>query len=76
MGFSTSENAELVTYKLKEAAQAWYVQCRDIRPLRGGPVTWEMLKKTFRDRFFPREKKEDKVVDFINLRQGGMSVNE
>ncbi|TMX00265.1 hypothetical protein EJD97_001110 [Solanum chilense] len=29
-----------------------------------------MLKKTFRDRFFPREKKEDKAVEFITLRQG------
>ncbi|XP_069145578.1 uncharacterized protein [Solanum lycopersicum] len=41
---------------------------------RGGPVTWEILKKAFLERFFPREMTEDKVEEFINLRQGGMSV--
>ena len=39
MGLSTSEKVELSTYQLKEVAQAWYVQLRDNRPLRGGPVT-------------------------------------
>ena len=35
-----------------------------------------MIKKEFLDRFFPREKRETKVVEFINLRQGGMNVLE
>ena len=39
-------------------------------------MTWEVLKKAFLDLFFPREKREAKVVEFINLRQGGMSVHE
>ena len=38
MRLSTSEKAELATYQLKDVTQAWYVQCRDSRPLRGGPV--------------------------------------
>ena len=37
-------------------------------------MTWEILKKAFLDRFFPRENREAKVEEFINLRQGGMSV--
>ena len=32
--------------------------------------------KAFLDRLFPREMKEAKVVEFINLRQGDMSVHE
>ncbi len=44
--------------------------------LSGGPVTWEVFKKDFLDIFFPREKREAKVVEFINLRLGGMSVLE
>ncbi|XP_069150257.1 uncharacterized protein [Solanum lycopersicum] len=47
-----------------------------LRPLRGGPLTWEIFKKAFLDRFFPREMWEDKVLEFINLRQGVMSVHE
>ena len=76
MGLSISEMAKLDTYQLKEMAQAWLVQWRYNRPLRGGPLTWEIFKKGFLDRFFPRETKEDKVVEFINLCQGVMSVHE
>ena len=36
----------------------------------------EVVKKAFIDRFFPREKSESKVVEFINLHQGGMNVFE
>ena len=35
-----------------------------------------MLKKAFLDRLFPKEKWESKVVEFINVRQGGISVFE
>ena len=30
----------------------------------------------FIGRFFPRDEREDKVEEFIKLRQGGMSVKE
>ena len=76
MGLSTSKKAELTTYQLKDVAQAWFVQWRDNRPLRGGHLTWEIFKKTFLNQFFPREMREAKVVEFINLCQGGMSVHE
>ena len=76
MGFSTSEKVELATYQLKDVAQAWYVQWKDNRSLRGWPVTWEVFKKSYIDRYFPREKMEEKVVEFINLRQVCMSVHE
>ena len=72
MGFTTSEKAELATYKLKDVTQTWYVQWRDNSTLRGGPLTWEIFKKAFLDQFFLRDKREDKVVDLINLFQGGI----
>ena len=39
-------------------------------------MTWEIFKKDFLHRFLPREQTEAKVDEFINLRQGGMSVKE
>ena len=57
-------------------AQTWYVQWRDNRSLRGAPVTCDVFKKAFLEIFFARKKREAKVVEFINLRQGGMSVHE
>ncbi|XP_010326460.1 uncharacterized protein [Solanum lycopersicum] len=41
----------------------------------GGLVTWKILKE-FVDRFFPRDMREEKVTEFINLLQGGKSVHE
>ena len=43
-------------------------------PLRGVPVTWEVFNKAFLYRFLHRENREDKVVDLLNIIQGGMSV--
>ena len=39
-------------------------------------MTWEIFRKDFIDRFIPREQRESNIEDFINLRQGGMSVKE
>ena len=36
----------------------------------------EIFKEDFLDQFFPREMREEKVTEFINLRQGGKSVHE
>ena len=74
MGLTTSEKAELATYQLKDVAQTWYTEWRDTRSLRGGPMTWEIFKRSFIDRLIPRELKDDKVEELINVRQVGMCV--
>ncbi|XP_015068762.1 uncharacterized protein LOC107013345 [Solanum pennellii] len=74
MGVTTSEKEEFVIYELKDVAQTWYTQLRDNRVLRGCPVTWEFFKGAFLDRLFPREFRESKVEEFINLCQGCISV--
>ena len=42
----------------------------------GGPVTWSVFKAAFVDRFFRREMREEKVMEFINLCQGGRSIRQ
>ena len=37
-------------------------------------MTWEIFKRAFPERSFPRELRESKVELFINVRQGVMSV--
>ena len=61
-------------YQLKDVAQTWYIQWRDNRAPRGVCVTCEIFNRDFLDRLFPREIGDDKVEEFINLRQGGMSA--
>jgi len=41
-----------------------------------GPLDWEKFKVSFLDRLFPLEMREAKVVEFINLCQGSMSLRE
>ena len=76
MGVSINEKNQLTAYiYFKDVAQTWYNQWKDSRALGNGPLTWEIFKKAFLGRFFPREKIEAKV-EFINLLQGGMTVRE
>ena len=57
MDVTSIEKDDLEAYKLKDVAQTWYVQWRDNRALRRIPMTWDIFKKDFLDRFFLRELK-------------------
>ena len=70
------EKAELASYQLNEVAQVCFEKWRSERPLERGTVDWEEFKETFLDRFFPVELWEKKMVEFMNLRQGGMSAKQ
>ena len=76
MGVSSREKAELASYQLKEVAQIWYTQWMANRPEEAGPIEWEGFKEAFLGKYFPLEKRECKIEEFINLRQGNMSVEE
>ena len=55
-------------------AQTLYTQWMENMVIRSGLVTWEICKRAFLDRLFPTEKRDAKVEEFRNLRQGGMTV--
>ena len=75
IGVISNDKAELATYQLKDVTQTWYIQWNN-KALRVGPISWEVFRREFLDRFFLREKREAKMEEFINLLQGGMSVQE
>ena len=54
----------------------WYRMWADGRALVDVPITWDVLRIAFLKRFFLREKKESKVEDLMNLRQGIMCIKE
>ena len=76
MGVTPREKAELAAYQLKDVAQMWFEQWRVERPLERGLVDWEEFKKAFLYRFFSLEWREKNMVELMNLRRGGMSVQE
>ena len=76
MGARDTKKAELASYQLKNVSQIWCNMWQDSRTLGGVPVIWELFKTVFLERFFPREMMEAKVEEFINLKQGSMTVRE
>src|SRR5688572_5444607 len=76
MGVSPTEKAELAAYQLKGIAQIWYTQWKASRLGDDGPITWGEFKRAFLDHYFPMELREAKMREFLNLKQGGMSVRD
>jgi len=75
MGVTSIERAELAAYQLQGVAQEWYAQCLEARVV-VGPVTWDEFKVAFLDHFFPLVLREVNMREFMNLKQGNMSVRE
>ena len=76
MEATDTEKAGLASYQLKDIAQTWCKMWQDSRVLGEVPVSWELFKKHFLERLFPRETREAKVEEFINLKQGSMMIKE
>ncbi|XP_027774287.1 uncharacterized protein LOC114077987 [Solanum pennellii] len=76
MGATEIEKVELASYQLKDVTQACCKMWQDSRVLGGGLITWELFKTVFLERFFPREMREAMVDEFINFKQGSMTVRE
>ena len=58
----------MASYQLKDVVQTWCKMLQDSRALSGVLVTWELFKTAFMEIFFPREMREAKVEEFINLK--------
>ena len=76
MGVTSREKVELASYLMKDLAQVWYTQWKGNRPEKFVPNEWEEFKEHFLGKYFPSDIREFKVEDFINLKQGNMSLEE
>ena len=70
IGVTSREKAELASYQLRHVAQVWYTLWKDNRLVESDPIQWEEFNDTFLGKYFPHERSEVKVEEFINLRQG------
>ncbi|WMV25631.1 hypothetical protein MTR67_019016 [Solanum verrucosum] len=71
-----NDRVELASYQLKDVAHIWYTQWKDNMGTDAAPITWEGFSKSFLDRFFLIELREARAQEFMNLRQGNMTVQE
>ena len=73
-GVIPTEKAELASYQLRDVSQIRYTRWKNNRP--EGPIGWEEFKEAFLGNYFPQEMREVKANEFINLKQGNISVEE
>ena len=64
------------THMLAEEADDWWVSLLPILEQDGAVVTWAVFKREFLDRYFPEDVRGKKEIEFLELKQGNMSVTE
>ena len=68
MQVTRNDRVELASYQLKEVAPICFTQWKENRGTDATPITWEFFSETFLDKFFPRELREERAHEFMNLR--------
>lgn len=70
------EGVKFVSYQLKDVANVWCNQQEESHSKYVKPSVWDEFEIAFLGYFFPRELREVKVEEFMNLNQEGMTVKE
>ncbi|XP_016570819.1 uncharacterized protein LOC107868662 [Capsicum annuum] len=76
MHLSEEDSVKLASYRLKDITYDWVVSWKNNKGENVASVTWQMFQDAFLDKFFPLELREAKIEEFINLRQGSMTIKE
>jgi len=64
------------THIMADEADDWWVSTRPILENGGEEVTWAVFKREFLNRYFPEDVRGKKEIEFLELKQGDMSVTE
>ncbi|XP_039686330.1 uncharacterized protein [Medicago truncatula] len=61
---------------LAEETDDWWISMLPVLQQDGVVVTWAMFRKEFLSRYFPEDVRGKKEIDFLELKQGDMSVTK
>jgi len=64
------------THMQAEEADDWWIDLLPILEQDGAEVTWAVFKRVFLDIYFPEDVCGKKEIEFLELKQGTMSVTE
>lgn len=76
MQCSEVQKVRFGTHMLAEEADDWWVSLLPVHEQDGAVVTWAVFKRGFLNRYFPEDVREKKEIEFLELKQGDMSVTE
>ncbi|XP_027337238.1 uncharacterized protein LOC113850923 [Abrus precatorius] len=76
MGCREENKIAYATYLLCGEAKDWWRFASQTLPQEDGYVQWEAFKTIFLGNYFPRDLKKQKAREFLELKQGNMTVGE
>ena len=76
MGCPVESKVNYAVYMLIDEAENWWGFTKMSIPEVNGVIPWEVFKNHFLDNYFPLDLKKKKAREFLDLKQGGMSVGE
>ncbi|WMV08920.1 hypothetical protein MTR67_002305 [Solanum verrucosum] len=76
MQVTGTKSIELASYQLNDVANNWFTQWKENKGENVAPLTCDCFTGAFLDRFFLREWREAKAQEFMNLKQGSMTVTK
>ena len=57
-------------------AEYWWENTGQCLEAKGQVVTWEVFKRVFLEKYFPEDVRNKKEMEFLELKQGNMTVAE
>src|SRR4030067_482198 len=76
MQCSEAQIVRFGTHMLAEEADDWWVSVQPILENGGEVVTWAVFRREILNRYFPEDVCGKKEIEFLELKQGDMSVTE
>ena len=64
------------THKLSAEADDWWVETRQRLEVAGEEVTWEVFRREFMRKYYPEDVRGKKEIEFLELKQGSMSITD
>lgn len=76
MQCSEEQKVRFGTHMLAEEADDWWTSLLPELEQDGTVVTWAIFKEEFLNRYFPEDVRGKKEIEFLELKQGNMSVTD
>ena len=61
---------------LEGEAEDWWDNSRQRKEAAGTAITWAVFRTEFLEKYFPEDARSKREIDFLELKQGNMSIDE
>ena len=76
MGCPDEHKVNYATFLLVGEAENWWMFTQSSLPAVDGVIAWNVFRARFLDNYFPRDLRKQKAREFLELKQGGLSIGE